>query len=84
MASLRVLTATLALLLVGAAWPSPAAAYAVICKHGKYDIDGRSDEQLRIAFGSSACVLRRFSYRTDAENFARNNNMRPGGNCSCR
>lgn len=84
MSNLRILTATLALLVAGAALPSAAQAYAVICKHGKYDIDGRSDEQLRIAFGSSVCVFRRFSFRSDAENFARNNNMRSGSNCSCR
>ncbi|MEI6159905.1 MAG: hypothetical protein WCP77_08740 [Roseococcus sp.] len=84
MAALRILTAALALLVVGMALPSTAQAYAVICVHGKYDIDSRSDEQLRIAFGSSACLLRRFNYRGDAENFARNNNMRPGTACSCR
>jgi hypothetical protein len=80
----RIIAACLALILAGAFIPSAAQAYAVICKHGRYDIDGRSDDQLRIAFGTSACVMRRFSFRGDAENFARNNNMRPGGSCSCR
>lgn len=63
---------------------SPASAYAVICKSGRYDIDSRDEAQLRIAFGTSYCTLRRFSYRSDAENFSRNNNMRPGSSCSCR
>jgi hypothetical protein len=80
----RIIAAALALIVAGACFPGAAQAYAVICKHGRYDIDGRSDEQLRIAFGTSVCVMRRFSYRGDAENFARNNNMRPGGACSCR
>lgn len=63
---------------------SPANAYAVICKSGRYDIDSRDEAQLRIAFGTSYCTIRRFSYRSDAENFSRNNNMRPGASCSCR
>lgn len=63
---------------------SPASAYAVICKHGKYDIDSRDEAQLKIAFGTSYCTLRRFSLRSDAENFSRNNNMRAGRSCSCR
>jgi hypothetical protein len=63
---------------------SPASAYAVICKYGKYDIDSRDEAQLKIAFGTSYCTMRRFSYRTDAENFSRNNNMQPGKPCSCR
>lgn len=64
--------------------PSAAHAYSVICRHGQFDIDSRSVEQIHIAFGSSVCVFRTFSFRTDAENFARNNNMRPGTRCSCR
>lgn len=63
---------------------SPASAYAVICKSGRYEIDSRDEAQLRIAFGTSYCTIRRFSYRSDAENFSRNNNMRPGASCSCR
>lgn len=63
---------------------SPASAYAVICKHGRYDIDSRDEAQLRIAFGTSYCTIRRFGYRSDAENFSRNNNMRAGSSCSCR
>jgi len=63
---------------------SPASAYAVICKSGRYDIDSRDEAQLRSAFGTSYCTIRRFSYRSDAENFSRNNNMRPGTSCSCR
>ncbi len=63
---------------------SPASAYAVICKHGKYDIDSRDEAQLKIAFGTSYCTMRRFSYRSDAENFSRNNNMQVGRSCSCR
>lgn len=63
---------------------SPAFAYSVICKHGKYDIDSRNEQQLKSAFGTSYCTIRTFSYRSDAENFSRNNNMQPGKSCSCR
>lgn len=63
---------------------SAASAYSVICKHGKYDIDSRDEAQLKIAFGTSACTIRSFGYRTDAESFAKNNNMQPGKACSCR
>jgi hypothetical protein len=63
---------------------TPASAYALICKHGKYDIDSRDEAQLKSAFGTSYCTMRRFSYRSDAENFSRNNNMQVGKSCSCR
>lgn len=63
---------------------SPANAYALICKHGKYDIDSRDEVQLKSAFGTSYCTMRRFSYRSDAESFSRNNNMQVGKSCSCR
>jgi hypothetical protein len=63
---------------------SPANAYAVICKHGKYDIDSRDETQLKSAFGTSYCTMRRFNYRSDAENFAKSNNMQAGKSCSCR
>lgn len=63
---------------------SPAFAYSVICKHGKYDIDSRDEKQLKSAFGTSYCTFRTFSYRSDAENFAKKNNMQPGKSCSCR
>jgi hypothetical protein len=63
---------------------SPASAYALICKHGKYDIDSRDETQLKSAFGTSYCTMRRFSYRSDAENFAKNNSMQVGKSCSCR
>lgn len=63
---------------------TPAFAYSVICKHGKFDIDSRSEQQLKIAFGTSYCTFRTFSYRSDAENFAKKNNMQPGKSCSCR
>ncbi|MCU0883605.1 MAG: hypothetical protein MUC44_01445 [Beijerinckiaceae bacterium] len=63
---------------------SPASAYAVICKSGQYDIDMRDEAQLKGAFGTSYCTFRRFQYRSDAENFAKSNNMQPGKKCSCR
>jgi hypothetical protein len=63
---------------------TPASAYALICKHGKYDIDSRDEAQLKSAFGTSYCTMRRFSYRSDAENFSRSNNMQVGKSCSCR
>ena len=64
--------------------PASASSYSLICKHGKYDIDGRSQEQLKSAFGTSFCTIRSFGFRSDAENFSRNNNMQPGKSCSCR
>jgi hypothetical protein len=63
---------------------TPASAYALICKHGKYDIDSRDEAQLKSAFGTSYCTMRRFSYRSDAENFSKSNNMQVGKSCSCR
>ncbi len=63
---------------------SPASAAAVICKSGKYDIDSRDETQLKIAFGTSYCTIRRFSYRLDAESFSKKNNMQPGKSCCCR
>ncbi|MCZ8259192.1 MAG: hypothetical protein O9333_03570 [Beijerinckiaceae bacterium] len=69
---------------LGLAASTPAFAYSVICKHGKFDIDSRSEQQLKIAFGTSYCTFRTFSYRSDAENFAKKNNMQPGKSCSCR
>ena len=69
---------------IGATLATPASAYALICRHGQFDIDSRDEAQLRSAFGTSYCTFRRFSFRSDAETFARNNGMRPGGRCSCR
>lgn len=63
---------------------TPASAYALICKHGKYDIDSRDEAQLKGAFGTSYCTMRRFGYRSDAENFSKSNNMQVGKSCSCR
>jgi hypothetical protein len=63
---------------------SPASAYALVCKYGKYEVDSRDENQLKIAFGTSYCTLRRFSYRSHAEDFAKNNNMQPGKSCSCK
>lgn len=62
---------------------APAHAYAVICVHGKYDVDSRSDDQLKIAFGSSYCLIRRFDFRSSAEDWAKANNMKPGTKCTC-
>lgn len=78
------LTAIAALAAIAMLGPTSAHAYAVICKHGKYDIDSRDEAQLKSAFGTSYCTMRRFSYRSDAENFAKNNNMQSGRSCSCR
>jgi hypothetical protein len=75
---LIVLTAAMSL-----AAAAPAFAYAVICVHGKYDVDSRSDEQLKIAFGTSYCLIRRFDFRSSAEDWAKANNMKPGTKCSC-
>jgi hypothetical protein len=62
---------------------APAFAYAVICVHGKYDVDARSDEQLKMAFGTSYCLIRRFDFRSSAEDWAKANNMSPGTKCTC-
>ena len=70
--------------ILASAIASPANAYAVICKHGKYDIDSRDEAQLKIAFGTSYCTFRRFSFRSDAENVSRHNTMQVGRSCSCR
>lgn len=78
----RPLAAAIVLLAMLAA--TPASAYAVICKYGKYDIDSRDEAQLKIAFGTSYCTFRRFGFRSDAETFAKNNGMQPGKSCSCR
>jgi hypothetical protein len=78
---LTALAASAAVMTVMAA--SPASAYAVICKSGKYEIDSRDEQQLKSAFGTSYCTIRRFNYRTDAENFSRANNMQPGKSCRC-
>lgn len=63
---------------------SSANANALNCKYGKYEVEYRDENQLKILFGTSYCTIRRFSYRSDAENFARNNGMQPGRPCSCR
>jgi hypothetical protein len=76
--SVAALAAALAL-----ASASSAYAYAVICVHGKYDVDSRSDEQLKMAFGTSYCLIRRFDFRSTAEDWAKANNMKPGTKCSC-
>jgi hypothetical protein len=62
---------------------SSAYAYAVICVHGKYDVDSRNDEQLKLAFGTSYCLIRRFEFRSSAEDWAKANNMAPGTKCTC-
>jgi hypothetical protein len=62
---------------------APAFAYAVICVHGKYDVDSRNDEQLKLAFGTSYCLIRRFDFRSSAEDWAKANNMKPGTKCTC-
>lgn len=62
---------------------TPAFAYAVICVHGKYDVDSRSDDQLKMAFGTSYCLIRRFDFRSTAEDWAKANGMKPGTKCTC-
>lgn len=62
---------------------APAFAYAVICVHGKYDVDSRDDAQLKSAFGTSYCLIRRFEFRSSAEDWAKANNMKPGTKCTC-
>ena len=63
---------------------SVAFAYGVYCANEKIEIDSRSFEQMRIARGSGICAFGQFAYLSDAQNFARRNNMQPGSRCSCR
>lgn len=62
----------------------PAVAYGVYCANNRIEIDSRSFEQMRIARGSGICALGQFSFLSDAQNFARRNNLQPGARCSCR
>jgi hypothetical protein len=63
---------------------SGALAYGVYCASNKIEIDSRSFDQMRIARGSGICMFGQFNFLTDAQNFARRNNMQPGAPCSCR
>lgn len=56
--------------------------YGVFCASGKIEIDGRSEEQMRSQRG--ACQFARFSFRMDAESFAKKNFGKIGASCSCR
>ncbi|QCK86854.1 hypothetical protein E8L99_14370 [Phreatobacter aquaticus] len=63
---------------------SGALAYGVYCANNRIEIDSRSFDQMRIARGSGICAFGQFNYLSDAQNFARRNNMQPGATCSCR
>jgi hypothetical protein len=56
--------------------------YGVFCANGRIEIDGRSEDEMRIQRG--ACQFGRFPSRSDAENFARRNFNGVGSSCSCR
>lgn len=78
------LAATGAAALVLIASSSPALAYGVTCANDRIEIDSRSFEQMRIARGSGLCMLGQFGFLSDAQSFARRNNLQPGARCSCR
>jgi len=63
---------------------APALAYGVYCANSRIEVDSRSFEQMRIARGSGVCALGQFRFLSDAQNFARRNNLTPGTRCSCR
>jgi hypothetical protein len=57
--------------------------YWVYCDHGRIVVDSRNPEQMRIARGSSACLMSQtFTSYTSAEGFMQRNF--PSGTCSCR
>lgn len=58
--------------------------YYVYCANGKIEVDGRDPEQMRSARGSDTCMLSRFNYLSDAQNFARKNFRGIGARCSCK
>ncbi|MGH6769826.1 MAG: hypothetical protein ACRECO_12500 [Xanthobacteraceae bacterium] len=66
----------------GAALAQTTSSYGVFCANGRIEIDSRSEEQMRRQ--RSACQFARFSFRMDAESFARKNFKRVGAPCSCR
>ena len=70
--------------LAGSAMPAAAETqtYGVFCASGKIEIDSRSEEQMRSQ--RSACQFSRFSFRMDAEGFARRNFGQIGARCSCK
>lgn len=78
------LAAACAAALVLVASSAPALAYGVYCANNRIEIDSRSFEQMRIARGSGICMFGQFSFLSDAQSFARRNNMQPGSRCSCR
>jgi hypothetical protein len=74
-----------AALAVSAAFADPALAqttYGVFCANGRIEIDSRSEAEMKRQRG--ACQLARFSFRMDAESFARKNFKAVGAPCSCR
>ncbi|HYF09864.1 MAG TPA: hypothetical protein VD970_19770 [Acetobacteraceae bacterium] len=66
--------------------PLPALAnYYVYCANGRIEVDGREPDQMRIARGSGVCQMGpRFSFLSDAQNFAQRNFGGAGRPCSCR
>ena len=76
----------LAIVLAGVLLPCVAQAqadgYGVFCASGKIEIDSRSPDQMRSQRG--ACQFARFSFRMDAESFAKKNFGKVGASCGCR
>lgn len=45
--------------------------YYVYCANGKIEVDGRDPKQMQSARGSGTYVMSEFSFRMDAEKFAK-------------
>lgn len=67
---------------------APAAAladYWVYCANNRIEVDSRNPEQMASARGSGTCQMGpKFSYLSDAQNFAQRNFGGAGRSCSCR
>jgi len=56
--------------------------YNVYCAEGKIEVDSRTLDQMKSARGSDTCLLKSFSYSSDADTFAESVGGK-GAACSC-
>ncbi|HPG50936.1 MAG TPA: hypothetical protein PLA65_11170 [Spirochaetota bacterium] len=56
--------------------------YNVYCAEGKIAADSRTLDQMKSARGSDTCLLKSFSYSSDADTFAESVGGK-GASCSC-
>lgn len=56
--------------------------YNVYCAEGKIEVDSRTLDQMKSARGLDTCLLKSFSYSSDAYTFAESVGGK-GGSCSC-